>query len=53
MGADLYRSFPAARAVFEEVDEALQQRLSFLMFEGQPVSTIPAPGCRPICCRLI
>ncbi len=27
-------AFPSARAVFEEVDEALRQKLSTLMFEG-------------------
>jgi [acyl-carrier-protein] S-malonyltransferase len=34
MGRDLAEAFPAAREVFEEVDEALKQRLSRLMFEG-------------------
>ena len=34
MGRDLAAAFPAAREVFEEVDEALKQRLSRLMFEG-------------------
>jgi [acyl-carrier-protein] S-malonyltransferase len=34
MGRDLAAAFPAARLVFEEVDEALGQRLSKLMFEG-------------------
>jgi [acyl-carrier-protein] S-malonyltransferase len=34
MGRDLADSFAAARLVFEEVDEALQQKLSKLMFEG-------------------
>ncbi|MFN8757376.1 MAG: ACP S-malonyltransferase [Tagaea sp.] len=34
MGKDLAEAFPAARAVFEEVDEALKQKLSKLMFEG-------------------
>lgn len=34
MGADLARAFPAARAVFEEVDDALDQHLSRLMWEG-------------------
>jgi [acyl-carrier-protein] S-malonyltransferase len=34
MGKDLAEAFAAARAVFEEVDEALKQRLSKLMFEG-------------------
>lgn len=34
MGKELYDAFPAARAVFQEVDEALNQPLSTLMFEG-------------------
>ncbi len=34
MGKALAEAFAAARRVFEEVDEALQQRLSTLMFEG-------------------
>ncbi|MBW8270902.1 ACP S-malonyltransferase [Caldovatus aquaticus] len=34
MGRDLAAAFPAAREVFEEVDEALRQNLSRLMFEG-------------------
>src|SRR5690349_17218363 len=34
MGADLAKAYPAARAVFDEVDEALGQDLSRLMCEG-------------------
>ena len=34
MGRDLADAFAAARLVFEEVDEALGQKLSKLMFEG-------------------
>ena len=34
MGADLAEAFASARAVFEEVDEALKQKLSKLMREG-------------------
>lgn len=34
MGRDLADAFAPARHVFEEVDEALKQRLSRLMFEG-------------------
>ena len=34
MGADLAKAYPAARAVFDEVDEALGQDLSRLMWEG-------------------
>ena len=34
MGAELAQAFSAAREVFQEVDEALGQKLSRLMFEG-------------------
>lgn len=34
MGKDLAEAFPVARDVFQEVDEALGQNLSRLMFEG-------------------
>src|SRR4051812_33203716 len=34
MGRDLAASFPTARHLFEEIDDALDQRLSRLMFEG-------------------
>ena len=34
MGRELADAYPAARAVFDEVDEALGQRLSALMWEG-------------------
>ncbi|MDW8397580.1 MAG: ACP S-malonyltransferase [Acetobacteraceae bacterium] len=34
MGRDLAAAFPAAREVFEAVDETLKQHLSRLMFEG-------------------
>jgi [acyl-carrier-protein] S-malonyltransferase len=34
MGADLADAFPTARAVFQEVDDALSQKLSKLMREG-------------------
>jgi [acyl-carrier-protein] S-malonyltransferase len=34
MGQALAEAFPAARLVFEEVDDALEQRLTRLMFEG-------------------
>jgi [acyl-carrier-protein] S-malonyltransferase len=34
MGKDLADRFPEARAVFDEVDEALGQKLSTVMFEG-------------------
>ena len=34
MGQALSKSFPSARAVFEEVDDALSQKLSKLMWDG-------------------
>ena len=34
MGRDLAAAFPAAHHVFDEIDDALEQRLSRLMFEG-------------------
>src|SRR6188768_4215641 len=34
MGAELYDTFAAAREVFEEVDEALGQKLAALMRDG-------------------
>ncbi len=43
MGKGLAEAFASARAVFEEVDEALHQRLSALMFEGpEPELTLTA-----------
>ena len=35
MGRDLAEAYPAARAVFEEVDEALGEKLSALIWEGE------------------
>ena len=34
MGKDLAAAFPDAKEIFEEVDEALEQKLSALMFDG-------------------
>ncbi|HEX5932224.1 MAG TPA: acyltransferase domain-containing protein, partial [Methyloceanibacter sp.] len=34
MGAELAKAYPSARAVFEEVDAALAQKLSRVMWEG-------------------
>jgi [acyl-carrier-protein] S-malonyltransferase len=39
MGADLAKTYPSARAVFDEVDAALGQKLSELMFSG-PLETL-------------
>jgi [acyl-carrier-protein] S-malonyltransferase len=35
MGRDLAEAYPAARAVYDEVDEALGERLSALIWEGE------------------
>lgn len=35
MGKDLFDNFAEARAVFEEIDESLSQKLSALMFDGE------------------
>ena len=34
MGLDLYQSYPAAKAVFDEVDEAIGEPFSRIIFEG-------------------
>ena len=34
MGRDLAETFPAARDVFNEIDDALGEKLSTLIFEG-------------------
>ena len=39
MGRDLAAAFPAARELFQEVDDTLEQKLSTLMFEG-PAETL-------------
>ena len=41
MGRDLAEAFAAAREVFQEVDDTLNQKLSKLMFEGPPRGTDP------------
>ncbi len=35
MGKDLFESFPEAKEVFQQVDDALEQKLSDLMFSGE------------------
>jgi [acyl-carrier-protein] S-malonyltransferase len=44
MGKDLAAAFPEARAVFDEVDEALGEKLSAVIFEG-PEDTDPDCQC--------
>lgn len=47
MGRDLAGAFAAARDVFEEVDEALRQRLSRLMFEGPEAELTLTENAQP------
>jgi [acyl-carrier-protein] S-malonyltransferase len=47
MGKGLGEAFAAARRVFEEVDEALQQKLSTLMFEGPDAELILTANTQP------
>ncbi len=45
MGKALAETFAAARAVFAEVDDALGQKLSALMFEGPEDQLTPDRQC--------
>src|SRR6266403_3411865 len=47
MGQALAAAFPAARALFEEVDEALSQHLSRLMFEGPESELMLTENAQP------
>ena len=47
MGKELADAFPAAREVFQEVDEALKQNLSHLMFEGPDDELILTENTQP------
>ncbi|MGE0420920.1 MAG: ACP S-malonyltransferase [Reyranellaceae bacterium] len=47
MGVDLAAAFPAAREVFQEVDEALKQSLSKLMREGPESDLILTENAQP------
>ena len=47
MGRSLAEAFPAARDIFEEVDEALSQSLSRLMFEGPESDLILTENAQP------
>ena len=47
MGKALSDSFPAARAVFDEVDAALGEKLSALMFEGPEVDLVLTANAQP------
>jgi [acyl-carrier-protein] S-malonyltransferase len=47
MGAQLAKTYPAARAVFEEVDAALSQNLSKLMWEGPEADLTLTENAQP------
>jgi [acyl-carrier-protein] S-malonyltransferase len=47
MGAELAKSYPAARVVFEEVDAALSQNLSKLMWEGPEADLTLTENAQP------
>ncbi len=47
MGQEVAKAFPAAREVFEEIDEALGQNLSKLMFEGPDDELILTENAQP------
>jgi [acyl-carrier-protein] S-malonyltransferase len=47
MGKALAEAFPSAREVFEEVDEALRQKLSKLMWEGPETDLVLTENAQP------
>jgi [acyl-carrier-protein] S-malonyltransferase len=47
MGREMAAAFPSARAVFEEVNEALRQKLSTLMFEGPEAELTLTANAQP------
>ncbi|KAL7748796.1 [acyl-carrier-protein] S-malonyltransferase [Sorochytrium milnesiophthora] len=47
MGKDLYTQYACARRVFDQADEALQQKLSTLMFEGPPAELTKTENAQP------
>ncbi|MFQ6017912.1 MAG: ACP S-malonyltransferase [Kiloniellaceae bacterium] len=47
MGAELAAAFPTARRVFEEVDDALSQHLSRVMFEGPESELMLTENAQP------
>lgn len=47
MGKDLADAFPAAKAVFEEVDDALGQKLSTIMFEDPNEELVLTENTQP------
>src|SRR5262245_21394203 len=47
MGAELAKAYPSARAVFEEVDAALSQKLSRVMWEGPEAELTLTENAQP------
>ena len=47
MGAELAKSYPAARAVFADIDEALSQNLSKIMWEGPEADLTLTENAQP------
>jgi [acyl-carrier-protein] S-malonyltransferase len=47
MGKELSLAFPSARLVFEEVDDALGQKLSHIMFEGSEADLTLTENAQP------
>ena len=47
MGRDLAEAYPAARAVFDEVDEALGEKLSDLIWEGDAETLTLTQNAQP------
>src|SRR5277367_3207453 len=47
MGREFAETFPVARHVFEEVDEALQQKLSQMILEGPQEDLILTENAQP------
>lgn len=47
MGAELAKAFPAAKAVFDEVDEALGQKLSAIMWDGSKETLTLTANAQP------
>ncbi len=47
MGRELAAAYPSAREVFEEVDEALKQKLSRLIFEGPEAELLLTENAQP------
>ncbi|MEE9317170.1 MAG: ACP S-malonyltransferase [Rhodospirillales bacterium] len=47
MGREVSKAFPAAREVFQEIDEALKQNLSKLMFEGPDDELLLTENAQP------